>query len=103
MDAQAAADEHRDESREKQDVEPGHHVVGGPVVEVPERRDQQRVVRRMEIGQHDKAGRILAGDLQFDLALHSDVVNGGTAVRDIEFGGRIEVEEVGPPEVPAHE
>ena len=81
--AEAGPHQDRDQSRDEDDVEGGHHVIRVAVIEKGERRDQQRVVRRVEVGQHDETRRILAGDLEFDLALHRDVVNGGAPVGDV--------------------
>src|SRR5579864_7284816 len=57
----------------------------------------------MEVGQDYEARWVLAGDLQLDLALHRDVVNGCAAAGDVELCRCIEIEEVGSEKIPADE
>src|SRR5438445_5314081 len=48
----------------------------------------------MEVLKQNEPRWSLACDLQFDLALHRQVVDGGAAIRDVELGRGIEIEEV---------
>src|SRR5437879_9727537 len=57
----------------------------------------------MKVRQHDEASGVLAGDLQLNLPLHRDVIDGRGAVEDVEPGRRIEIEKVRALKVAPHE
>jgi len=78
--ALATSYEHHDQRGGQQQVQGGHRVVGGAVIEEGERRYQQRVVGRMEIRQHDELTRWMWNDLELELLLQRQVVNGAAAL-----------------------
>ena len=73
---QAAADQDGDERDAQKHVERRHRVIRGPVAQRRQRRDQQRVVGRMEVGQDDEALSSPMGYRQLELLLDQDVVDG---------------------------
>src|SRR5712691_9225999 len=86
-------EQHGQRGRQHQ-VQGGHRVVGGAVIEEGERRYQQRVVGRMEIRQHDELPRWMWNDLEFELLLQRQVVNGAAALEHEQPRPGIKGEEI---------
>src|SRR5450759_401055 len=95
VDAQAVPDEQDDQCSRQQDIECGHRVVGPAIAQGRKGRDEQRVVGRMEVREHDESIRGLGDDLQFELFLESKVVDGRTAVEYVEPSRCVKRNEVG--------
>ena len=103
MHSQAAPHQDHGQCDEQRHVERGHCVVRGAIAQKCERRDQQRVERRMKVRQHDeRIGRTLR-DRDLILLLREDVVDARRALLDEDLGGGVEREEVRTLQVAADE
>src|SRR5438270_6455165 len=57
----------------------------------------------MEVRQHDEARRVLTRDLELHLPLKRDVIDGRPAIRHVQLGRGVKVEEVRAAKVAAYE
>ena len=102
MNLEARPDQDHHQGRGEQRVCRRHQVVGVAMVEVGQRRDEERVVGRVKVGKNDKSRGVRSRDLQLNLPLHRDVIDGGATVRDVELRSGVEVEEVRTSQVAAN-
>ncbi len=94
VDAQTVPHEKGDQRHHQQHVERGHRVIRLPVAQRGKGRDEERVVRRVEIREHDEPIRGLRDDLQLELLLLNEVIHGRAAPEDIQPGRRVKRDEV---------